>query len=222
MLNIHILSIFPESFSSILNTSILKKAQEKNLLNIELYKLNNYSNKNTKRVDARPYWWWAWQIIQIEPIYKAIKDIISKSNNKLKFKIINFRPQWKLLKQKICEKYAQDSNKYNYLLVCWHYEAIDERFYEMFNPDEISIWEYILSGWELPAMIFIDSIIRLIPWVLWNSHSLSEESFSEALDWKLEYPHYSRPRNFKWYEVPTELLSGNAKIIKKFKQNKTK
>jgi len=217
MLNIHILSIFPGSFSSILNSSILKKAQENNLLNIELHKLNNYSTKNTRRVDAKPYWWWVWQIIQIEPIYNAIKDIISKSNNNLEFRIINFRPQWTLLKQEICEEYAQSSDKYNYLLVCWHYEAIDERFYEIFNPDEISIWEYILSGWELPALIFIDSVTRLIPWVLWNTESLVEESFSKSLDWKLEYPHYSRPEEFKWYKVPSELLSGNPKIIKEFK-----
>ena len=225
-MNIHILSIFPESFDSFLNSSILKNSIKKNILNIYKYKLNDYSLKKTKRVDSRIYWWWAWCILQIEPLYLAVNSIINnfKESSKkwadLDWKIITFRPQWTLFNQEIAHKYANNSNKYNYLLVCGHYEWIDERFYKIFNPDEISIWEYILSGGEIPALIFIDSVNRLLDWVLWNDKSLNHESFSKELNWKLEYPQYWRPENFLKYSVPNILLSWDIKKIDAYNKSK--
>lgn len=208
----HIITIFPKTFDSYLNTSILKRAQDKNIFEPIFYNLCDYSDKNTRRVDSRPYWGLPWTIFSPEPLSRVIEEIFEKH---WKMEIIFFSPKWKKLKQQICEKFAKSQK--DYILICGHYEWIDQRIIDIYKIKEISIGEYVMTSWELAAMVFMDSIIRLIPWVI-SSESLLEESFSNNLFWKKEYPQYTRPENFKWINVPKELLSWNPNIIEEWKK----
>ncbi|EKE25994.1 MAG: tRNA (guanine-N(1)-)-methyltransferase [uncultured bacterium (gcode 4)] len=213
MLKIHIITVFPDSFKSYINSSILKNAQKKWIFEPIFYDLGDFSIKKTRRVDDRPYGWFPWAILSIEPLYKAIKSIEEKHPGIRK---IYLSPKWKTLKQHKLEKLAK--NKKDIILICGHYEWIDSRILEMFEIEEISIWDYILTSWELAAMVLIDWIVRLLPWVI-NEKSLEEESFSKKLWRKKEYPWYTRPEEFMWFKVPKELLSWDPKIIEKWKNN---
>lgn len=208
----HIITIFPDSFFSYINSSIIKRAQERNIIEILFYDLWNYSSNKTRRVDDKPFWWLVGAIISPEPLAKAIQDIKAKFGE---LDIIYLSPRWPRLKQQKLEKLS--NSKKDYILICWHYEWIDQRIINIFNIKELSIWDYILTSWEISAMVLIDWITRLLPWVI-NEESLLEESFSPWLNRKKEYPQYTRPREFMWMDVPNELLSGDPKIITKRKQ----
>lgn len=208
----HIITIFPDSFYSYINSSIIKRAQERGIIEILFYDLWNYSWNNTRRVDDKPFWWLAGAIISPEPLAKAIQNIKSSFGE---LDIIYLSPRWPRLKQQRLEKLS-NSNK-DYILICWHYEWIDQRIIDIFNIKELSIGDYILTSWELSAMVLIDGITRLLPWVI-SEESLIEESFSPWLNRKKEYPQYTRPREFMWAKVPEELLSGDPKVINKWKQ----
>lgn len=212
----HIVSIFPDSFKSYFSSSIMKNARAKWLFDYKIYNICDYSVKNTRRVDDRPYWWFPWTIISIEPLYKAISDIISTY---WKMDIIYLWPRGKKYTQLKAEKFAKKAK--DLILICGHYEGIDERIIEMLNVETLSLWDYILTSWELASMVFMDSIVRLLPWSI-NKKSLIEESFSKWLWRKKEYPQYSRPEDFKWYKAPTELLSWNPKIINIWKNKNIK
>lgn len=207
----HIITIFPDAFKSYTDSSIIRRAQEKWLIEIIFYDLWNYSSNKTRRVDDKPFWWFAGAIISPEPLAKAIKYIQDKFG---KLDILYLSPKWTRLKQPKLEKLA-NKNK-DLIFICWHYEWIDERIIELFNIKEISVGDYILTSWELWAMILLDWITRLLPWVI-SPESLLEESFSPWLDRKKEYPQYTRPREFMWKKVPEELLSWDPKIINKWK-----
>lgn len=211
-MKIHIITMFPNSFLSYLETSILKIAQEKLIFEPIFYNLCDFSVKNTRRVDSRPYGWLPWTIISIEPLYKAISFIEEKYWNIDK---IYLGPRWKTLKQQTLEKLAK--NKKDLILICGHYEWIDARIIEIFNIKEISLWDYVLTSWEIAAMVLIDWIVRLLPWAI-SEGSLEEESFSKKLWRKKEYPQYSRPENFLWFKVPKQLLSWNPAEIEKWKK----
>lgn len=213
-MNIHIITIFPESFDSYFSSSIMKNAKEKWLLNLIFYKLNDFSSKKTKRVDEKAYWM-HWQVISPVPLSKAIESIFSKY--KLNPKVVYLSPKWDLLTQKKIIKYKKLLWN-DFIIICWHYEWIDQRIIDLYVDYEISIWKYIISSWELASMVFIDSLTRTINWVLWNNLSFEEESFSKALKWKKEYPIYTRPQVFMWKEVPEILFSWNEKEIQKWKQ----
>jgi len=207
----HIITIFPNSFSSYINTSILRRAQEREIIDILYYDLWDYSTEKTRRVDDKPFWWLAWAIISPEPLARAITDIRWKYGE---LDIIYLSPRWTRLKQQKLEKLS--NSKKDYILICWHYEWIDNRIIKLFNVEEISIWDYILTSWELAAMVLIDWITRLLPWVI-SEESLVEESFSLWIGRKKEYPQYTRPREFMGQKVPEELLSWDPKIINKWK-----
>ncbi len=207
----HIITLFPKSFESYFKTSILKIAQRKKKFKPIFYNLADFSVKNTRRSDDKPYGWLPWTILAVEPLYKVIKHIEEKFWNLQK---IYMSARWKILAQKTLEKFAK--NEKDLIVICGHYEWIDQRIMDIFNIEEVSLGKYVITSWELAAMIFIDWIIRLLPGVL-SKKSLQEESFSKKLKRKKEYPQYTRPENFMWYKVPTELLSWNPKTIENWK-----
>jgi tRNA (guanine37-N1)-methyltransferase len=212
-MKIHIITIFPESFKSYFDSSIMWKAKEKGLFEIELYKLNDFSDKKFRHVDDNAYGM-HWQVISPEPISKAIDFIFENIWKKLR--VLYLTPSWNLLNQEKIEKYYDSLDEF--IIICGHYEWIDERIIELYWVEKISIWEYVISSWELAASVFIDSLIRHIPCVLWNKQSLEEDSFSEKFDRQKEYPVYTRPEKFMWKKVPEILLSGNHLKIEKWKQ----
>jgi tRNA (guanine37-N1)-methyltransferase len=217
MQKIHIITIFPESFESYINSSIIWKAQEKWLLKITLYKLNDFSTKNFKHVDDKAFGTHG-QVISPEPLSKAINHIFEKVWKKIP--VIYMSPAWILLNQKKVEIFSKKLKEF--VIICGHYEWIDQRIIDLYVDYEISIWKYILTSWELASMVFIDSIARFIPEVLWNPLSLEEESFSKKLFGKKEFPHYTRPRIFEWLEVPKVLVNWNHKEIENWKKNNLK
>ncbi len=212
-MKIHIITIFPESFKSYFDSSIMWKAKENGLFYIELYKLNDFSDKKFKHVDDKAYWM-HWQVISPEPLSKAIDYIFEKFWKNIK--ILFMSPSWDLLNQKKVEQYYEELDEF--IIICGHYEWIDERIIELYNIQKISIWEYVISSWELAVSVFIDSLIRHIPWVLWNKQSLEEDSFSKKFDRQKEHPVYTRPEEFMWKKVPEILLSWNHKEIENWKQ----
>lgn len=214
-MKIHIITIFPESFTSYFSSSIIWRAINNKLFEVEFYKLNDFSKLPTKRVDDKSFWMHG-QIISPEPLSKAINHIFDKVWKKIK--VVYLTPSWDLLTQEKSEKLF----KYlwnDFIIICGHYEWIDKRIIEIYVDYCISIWEYIISSWELAAMVFIDNLVRQIPNVLWNSNSLDEDSFSLRLNRQKEYPQYTKPRIFEWIEVPEVLLSWNHKEIEKWKKN---
>ncbi len=212
----HVITLFPESFDSYLSSSIMNIARGESFYEYKLYNLCDYTVKNTRRVDDRPYWWMPWTIIAVEPLYNCIKQIQEKIGQ---HDIIYLTPRGKKLKQSTLEKLAKTPKEH--ILICGHYEWIDERIKDFFKITELSIWDFVLTSWELAAMVLMDWLIRLIPWVL-NQESLIEESFSKWLNRKIEYPQFTRPSEFLWSKVPEELLSWNPKLINQWKKKYNK
>ncbi len=215
-MKIHIITIFPESFDSFFSTSIISRAKDNNLFWYELYKLNDFSDNNTKRADDKAYGM-HWQVISAEPLSKAIEYIFSKIWKKID--VIYMSPSWELLNQKRVEFFYDKFKDKDFIIICGHYEWIDQRIIDLYVDYQISIWEYVLTSWELASQVFLDSILRHIPWVLWNKDSLEEDSFSKKFERKKEYPVYTRPSSFMWLDVPDILLSGNHKKIEDWKNN---
>lgn len=211
MLEIHIISLFPESIRPYLDSSIMQRAQEKGLFRYIIYNLADWTVRNTRRVDDRPYGWWAGTLITIEPLANCIRHIQEKYDN---IPILLTSPKGETLSQKISLELSWGSQKY--IIICGHYEWVDARLFDLFNIRELSIGNYVLSSGEIASLVIIDSIVRLIPWAL-SEESLKEESFSKALDGKKEYPQYSRPEVFEWHTVPSVLLSGDLKKIQEWK-----
>jgi tRNA (guanine37-N1)-methyltransferase len=207
VLRIHILSLFPESIKPYLETSIPKRAQEKGLFEYKVYNLTDWTVRNTRRVDDRPYGWLPGTIIAIEPLTLALRDIYSKYGI---MKTYFMSPRGNMMNQEKVEIISETINEC--CIICGHYEWVDERLFHLFEIEQISIWNYVLSSGELSALVFIDSIVRLIDGVI-NPISLAEESFSKKLERKKEYPQYSRPEIFEGISVPKELLSGDKKKI---------
>ncbi len=210
-----ILTLFPETFDSIFSQSILKRAIESDLISIEVVNIRDYSKFKHKQVDDVPYWWWAGMVMSCQPLFDCIEDIRSKANKKSI--VIYLTPRGDVLKQESVEYFSEEYDEI--ILLCGHYEGIDQRVIDNLVDKEISIGEYVLTGGELPAAIFIDSVSRLLPEVLWKEDSHIEESFSKALNRKKEYPHYTRPQSFRGMEVPDILCSGNHKKIEEWRKD---
>jgi len=209
----HIITIFPESFESYFDTSMMKKARDKSLFYLELYKLNDFSDKNFKHVDDKAYGMHG-QVLSPEPLSKAIEHVFETIWNKVP--VYYMSPRGKVLTQQDTEQYCKVQEC---IIICGHYEGIDQRIIDTYVDQEISIGEYVLTSWELAASVFIDSIVRHIPWVLGNPESLREESFSIEFGRQKEYPLYTRPQEFLWKKVPEVLVSGNHKNIEKWKKD---
>ncbi|MBU3923053.1 tRNA (guanosine(37)-N1)-methyltransferase TrmD [Patescibacteria group bacterium] len=209
----NIITIFPEIFDSYFNESIIKRAQDKKKIKINIHNLRDYTKDKHRSVDDKPYGGGPGMVMMVEPIYKAIKKI-----KKGKAKVILFSPKGKTFDQKMANRYSKLDNL---IMVCGRYEGVDERV-KKFVDEEVSIGDYVLTGGEIPAMIVTDAVTRLIPGVI-AMESLKEESFSlekELRDAKYEYPQYTRPENFNNLKVPKVLLSGNHKKIKQWRLDK--
>ncbi len=216
-----LLTIFPEILDSYLNDSIIKRAQDKKIIKIEKYNLRDWTHDNHRTVDDAPYGGGAGMLMKIEPLYAALKDIKNKSQTaSQKRKIILLSASGKTWNQKLVRQYTKLNE---IILVCGRYEGVDARI-KKFIDAEISIGDYVLTGGELPAMVMIDSITRLLPGVLGNADSIKEESHSEEN--VLEYPQYTRPAVFeadnKKHRVPKILLAGNHAKIKAWREKKQK
>jgi tRNA (guanine37-N1)-methyltransferase len=219
-MQIHILTIFPEIFDSFFAESIIQKAVRKEKLKLVIHDLRNWSDDNYRSVDDHPYGGGAGMVMKIEPIYKALKEI--KAGLSGNIKTIVTSAKGKTLLQK---KSVEFSKLENLIIICGHYEGIDERVIQNFADEEISIGNYVLSGGEAAAIVIVDTIARLLPDVIGNSESLSEESFNE--EGTLEYPHYTKPSIFitdegQELKVPEVLLSGNHKEINLWRAQNSK
>lgn len=218
----HLLTIFPDIFTSYLNESILKRASDKKIIKFKVHNLRDWTNDKHKSVDDTPYGGGAGMLMKVEPLYKALTSI-KKLNKKIKpgkRKIILLSAAGKTWDQAMAKKYSKLEE---IIFICGRYEGVDARI-KNFIDEEISVGNYVLTGGELPALTIIDSITRLLPGVLGNKESIIEESHSE--DGVIEYPQYTRPEIFqvagKKYPVPKILLSGDHKKIKEWrKKNQT-
>lgn len=208
-MKITILTLFPEMFES-LNASILKRAQEKNLIEINIVNIRDYSLDNNKRCDDYSYGGGAGMIMTPQPLFDAISSVKTDKSY-----TIYLSPKGKVLTQEKVVELAKTQKEL--ILICGHYEGIDERIIDLCVDEEISIGDYVLTGGEIPAMVLIDSISRYIPNVLGNNITTEEESFSNGL---LEYPQYTRPQVFRGLKVPEVLTSGNHKEINNWRLEK--
>jgi len=209
-MRIDIITIFPKMFEPVLNESIIKRAKEAGKVKIYIHDLRDFTADKHRKVDDRPFGGGSGMVMRSEPIFAAAEDIKSKIKNQ-KSKIILLCPQGKKLTQAECKRFSKERNL---ILICGHYEGIDERVREFLVDEEISIGDYVLTGGELPAMVLVDSIVRLIPGVLGDKNSLNFESFEGNL---LEYPQYTRPAEFRDMGVPQILLSGDHKKIESWR-----
>lgn len=214
MMRIDIISAVPELLSSPLNTSILKRAQNKKRVKIEVHNLRDYAFDKHKQIDDKPFGGGAGMILKPEPFFECIEKL--KSSVKFDY-IIFTTPKGKLFDQKYANKLSLAKN---ILIIAGHYKEIDDRVREYFATDEISIGNYVLTGGELPALIIADAVIRLIPGVLNDSEAALDDSFQDGD--VVEAPFYTRPAEYRGMKVPEVLLSGNDKEIKKWKQEQSK
>jgi len=212
-MRIDIITIFPGMFESVLNESIVKRAQHKGKVRICVHNLRDYTLDKHKKVDDRPFGGGSGMVMRPEPIFRIIKALRPKTRDKrLKTKIILLSPQGEKLNQKISKRLAKSKQL---ILICGHYEGVDERVRLNLVDEEISIGDYVLTGGELPAMVLVDCLVRLLPGVLGDKNSLNFESFTGNL---LEYPQYTRPANYEGLKVPAILLSGNHKKISEWRK----
>ncbi len=217
-MKIYFLTIFPKILDSYFSESIIKRAQEKGLVEFEFYDIRKFSTNKHKNVDATPCGGGVGMVMQVEPIHRAVSEIIKKSTIEDKERrIILLSAKGKRYTQRNAEKLV----KYKELVfICGRYEGVDERVAENIADEEISIGDFILTGGELSASVIADSVIRLIPGVLGNELSFMYESHST--DGYLEYPHYTKPEVYNEWSVPKVLLSGNHAEIKKWRKLNSK
>ena len=201
----YILTLFPEMVLNGLNTSIIGRAVEAGYLSIEAVNIRDFSNNKHSKVDDYPYGGGAGMLMQAQPVYDAWKSVVDRIGHRPR--CIYLTPQGPTFHQEMAKELAGEEEL---ILLCGHYEGIDERVLEEIVTDYMSIGDYVLTGGELPAMVMVDAIARMVPGVLTNQESGSTESFEEDL---LEYPQYSRPEEWMGKKVPEVLLSGHHKNI---------
>ncbi len=211
MMKIHVLSLFPGMFEGVFNTSILKKAQEKDAVTLAVSDIRDFSDNRHKQVDDYPYGGGAGMVLKPEPMFQAVEEITAGR----KPRVILMCPQGERFTQKKAEELAQEEEL---VFLCGHYEGYDERIREFLVTDEISIGDFVLTGGELPAMTVIDAVVRLLPGVLGKADSHILDSFSTGL---LEHPHYTRPADFRGMTVPEVLTSGNHGKIEEWREEQS-
>ncbi|WP_337098825.1 tRNA (guanosine(37)-N1)-methyltransferase TrmD [Paenibacillus sp. YIM B09110] len=205
-MKIDVLTLFPEMFEGVFGASILGKAKDKGIVSLQAINFRDYSNNKHNTVDDYPYGGGGGMVLKAEPVFAAVEDLKLAPN--VKPRVILMCPQGETFTQKKAEELAGEEH---IVLICGHYEGYDERIREYLVTDELSIGDYVLTGGEIPAMTVIDSVVRLLPGVLGNETSAVTDSYSTGL---LEYPHYTRPAEFRGWGVPDILLSGHhANIV---------
>jgi len=205
-MKIDVLTIFPGMLKPVLGESIIKRAVNKGVVDIRLRDLRDYTEDKHRKVDDKPFGGGPGMVMMAQPIYDAVKAVKKKAS-----RVVLLTPQGKRLDQKLANKLARENHM---ILICGHYEGVDERVRKIVT-DEISVGDYVLTGGELPAMVLIDAVIRLLPGALGDKDSARYDSFQMGL---IEHPHYTRPRVFKKMTVPEVLLSGNHDRIKKWRR----
>ena len=209
-MNFHILTLFPDMVMQGLSTSIIGRAKDRGLLSIEAVNIRDYTLERHKKVDDYPYGGGAGMLMQAQPVYDAWKSVVDRIGYKPR--TVYLTPQVPTFTQPMAKDLAQEKDL---ILLCGHYEGIDERVLEEIVTDYVSIGDYVLTGGELPAMVMVDAISRMVPGVLTNDESGSTESFEGNL---LEYPQYSRPEEWMGKKVPSILLSGDHKKVDEWRR----
>lgn len=212
-MHIDILTLFPEMFHGVMESSILKKAADKEQFSYQLVDFRDYSTHKHKKVDDYPYGGGAGMVLTPQPIFDAVETV--KKEKASRPRVVLLCPQGETYTQGKAEELAQEDHL---IFICGHYEGYDERIREHLVTDEISIGDYVLTGGELGAMVVIDSVVRLLPEALGNEESAQQDSFSTGL---LEYPHYTRPFDFRGLKVPDILLSGNHANIETWRRKES-
>ena len=201
-MKINILTQFPEMFAPITSESILGRAVDKKILEINLINIRDFSTDKHNRTDDTPFGGGAGMVMLCQPAFDALKSIDAMGK-----RVLYMSPRGKVLNQELIESLSSEEE---ITILCGHYEGIDERIIEHWNMEEVSIGDYVLTGGELAAMVLVDAVSRLIPGVLGSSESLNEESIYSGL---LEYPQYTKPREYEGLEVPELLFNGNHQLI---------
>ena len=212
-MNFHILTLFPEMVMQGLSTSIIGRAVENGLLTIEAINIRDFAENKHNRVDDYTYGGGAGMLMQAGPVYGAYESVAARTNSKPR--VVYLSPQGQTFSQSMAEEFAKEEEL---VFLCGHYEGIDERVLEEIVTDYVSIGDYVLTGGELPAMVMIDAISRLIPGVLHNDASAEFESFQDNL---LEYPQYTRPEEWHGKKVPEILLSGHHANVEKWRREQS-
>lgn len=213
-MRIHVMTLFPDIFKAYIGESMMKKAVENSILEVELYNIRDFSENKHKKVDDYPFGGGAGMVMTPQPIFSTYEYIVDKYELENP-RVIYMSPKGRVFNQKIAKSLSLEND---IIFLCGHYEGVDQRIIDLIVTDEISIGDYVLTGGELPALVMIDSIARLVPGVLNRSESHEDESFENDL---LEYPQYTRPRSFNGLEVPEVLLSGNHKKIDKWRSEES-
>lgn len=210
-----VLTLFPEIFSGYVSQSLLSKAIESGLVQIDLHDIRDWTLDKHQRVDDRPYGGGPGMVMQVEPVVECVEAV--QKTGESPGNLIMLTPTGKPLNQRLVEELVQ---RPRHILLCGRYEGFDQRVVDILNPLEISIGDYILNGGEVGAMALIDSMIRLVPGVLGDEQSSQDDSFSTG-NRLLEFPHYTRPRDFRGHTVPEVLLSGDHGAIAQWRQEQS-
>lgn len=224
---LHIVSLFPEIFESFLKTSLIDKAQEKWIIGFSLHNPREFCEDKHQQIDDQIYWWGDGMLIKAKPIVDCVESIIDEYNLKnTDFSILFPSPSEEVFNQKVAYWL---SKKEHIIFICWRYEGIDyrcEAYLWKKYPDafrKISLWEFVVLWWEVPSMVMIESIVRLIPWVIKEKGSWIDESYSLKENMKnLEAPNYTRPLEVFWMKVPEELLSWSDESVNQWRKNNAK
>ena len=212
-IRVDVITLFPRMFEGPLSESLMGRAQKAGILDLRVHDLRKWSvDPRHSKVDDRPYGGGPGMVISPEPVYRALKAIKKSAKDKKKPYIVCLSPQGRVFDQR---KAGLLVKKNWLILLCGHYEGLDERILGFIN-EEISVGDFVLTGGELPAMIIVDAVARLVPGVIGDPNSLRDESFSKGL---LDYPHYTRPKKWRGMGVPDVLLSGNHRKIEEWRQN---
>ena len=215
-MQIDILTIFPKMFCGVMEESIIKRAREKGAVDIDVVNLRSFTKDKHRKVDDKPFGGGPGMVMSVEPFFEAINYLRDKAGaRKLKTRVILTSPSGRSFNQRSAKRLARYEH---IILLCGHYEGIDERVRGELVDEEISIGDFILTGGEIPAMTIIDAVVRLLPGVLGNEESSKDESFSKNL---LEYPQYTRPADYRGLKVPEVLLSGDHKKIKEWRKKES-
>lgn len=212
-MNFHVLTLFPEMIEQGVNTSITGRAIQNNLISVNAINIRDFAGNKYGQVDDYPYGGGAGMVMQPGPVYRSYESVVEKIGYAPR--VLYMTPQGKVFNQGMAEEFAKEKD---IVFLCGHYEGIDERVLEMIVTDNVSIGDYVLTGGELPSMVMIDAISRLVPGVLNNEVSAEFESFNDNL---LEYPQYTRPAKFMEKDVPPILLSGDHGKVDRWRRNQS-
>ncbi len=208
-MKIQILTIFPAICQGILGESILKRAREKGLADVEAVDLRNWATGKHRTTDDAPYGGGPGMVMKVEPIHRALQELKTEGA-----RIVLMTPQGRKFDQRVAEEYAKEKHV---IIICGHYEGVDQRVADNLVDDELSIGDYVLTNGALAALVITDAVVRLIPGVLGDAESAVQDSFSTGL---LDHPHYTRPENYEGWEVPKVLLSGDHGAIEKWRRER--